>query len=344
MNLEELQALVEQLKKADQAFKLSLDNPDDVVELKEPEMAAFVEPEMETVEMPKKPIAKKVTTKTVTLDGSFKIERGLYEILTRNFSKNVSTLLIGETGCGKTEVVAHIAKDMGLPLYILDMGTMTDPISGLIGIHTVTIVDGRTTSTFKKSRFSEIIQKPGIVLLDELSRASTQANNLLFPCLDFRRQLSMEYCFEDQTPIPVHPNCVFVATANLGSQYTGTHKIDRALLDRFMTVKVNTPDSSDMKASLKVSYASVDKNQLDTIVTIYDNILKAHNEFKIDFKLSFRHIKYIAAMVQDGFTIYDSFYSICMGLSGMEDNKVLTDILNVAKHTDKEEVNEEMSA
>lgn len=344
MNLEELQALVEQLKKADIAFKSSLENPDDVVKLIEPEMAAFVEPVMEPVEMPKKTAAKKVTSKTVTLNGNFKIERGLYEILTRNFSKNVSTLLIGETGCGKTEVVAHIAKDMGLPLHILDMGTMTDPISGLIGIHTVTIIDGKTTSTFKKSRFSEIIQQPGIVLLDELSRASTQANNLLFPCLDFRRQLSMEYCFEDQTPISVHPNCVFVATANLGSQYTGTHKIDRALLDRFMTVKVNTPDSSDMKASLKVSYPSVDKKNIDTIVTIYDNILKAHDEFKIDFKLSFRHMKYISAMVQDGFTIYDSFYAICTGLSSMEDNKVLTDILNVAKNAENEEVKSEITA
>jgi len=278
----------------------------------------------------------------VTLDKSFKVETGLFNILQRNINKAVNTLLIGETGCGKTEVVAHIAKSMGLPLNILDMGTMTDPISGLIGIHTVTIVDGKTTSTFKKSRFSEIIQQPGIVLLDELSRASTQANNLLFPCLDFRRELSMEYCFEDQTPVKVHPECVFIATANLGSQYTGTHKIDRALLDRFMTIKVQTPDSADIKASLRVTYPDVKATELNTIIKIYENILEAHKSFKIDFKLSFRHLKYVTSMVEDGFTIYDAYYALCSGISGMEDTKIIKDLLAVSKSKKSEEVSEEI--
>ena len=312
---------------------MSTDIQELIAKIKEIE-AAVKAPKVEEVKEVKpevkKPAAKRsMTSKIVTLEGSFKIERGLYEVLKRNLTKNINTLLIGETGCGKTEVVAHIAKDLGLTFNIMDMGTMTDPISGLIGIHTVTIVDGKTTSTFKKSRFSQLIQQPGIILLDELSRASTQANNLLFPCLDFRRQLSMEYCFEDQTPIQVHPNCVFIATANLGSQYTGTHKIDRALLDRFMTIRVNTPESADIRASLKVSYPEVATDNIVTIVKIYDNILAAHNAFKIDFKLSFRHLKYITAMVQDSFTIYDAFYAICKGLTGIDDVNILKDIIEV---------------
>jgi MoxR-like ATPase len=273
----------------------------------------------------------------VTLNRNFKVEKGLYEILKRNIEKRVNTLLIGETGCGKTEIVHHMAKLMEKPIHIIDMGTMTDAVSGLVGIHTVTIVDGKTTSTFKKSRFSQIIQEPGIILLDELSRASTQANNLLFPCLDFRRELSMEYCFEDQTPIKVHPECVFFATANLGSQYTGTHKIDRALLDRFMTVKITTPGSTHIKDSLIATY-KVSGLDIATIVEIYDNLTKAHSQFKIDFKLSFRHLKFITEMVEDGFTIYDAFYTICNSMTNIEDAKILKDLLNLKK---EEEVKEE---
>jgi nitric oxide reductase NorQ protein len=277
----------------------------------------------------------------VTLDKSFKVEKGLYEILKRNIQKGVSTLLVGETGCGKTEIVTHMANILELPIHIIDMGTMTDAVSGLVGIHTVTIVDGKTTSTFKKSRFSQIIQKPGIVLLDELSRASAQANNLLFPCLDFRRELPMEYCFEDQTPVKVHPKCVFIATANLGSQYTGTHKIDRALLDRFMTLKVTTPSSEHIKESLMASY-SVPAVDIVTIVAIYDNLIKAHNQFKIDFKLSFRHLKFITEMVEDGFTIFDAFYSLCASLTNIEDTKILKDLLNI-NNTDTPDNDEEES-
>jgi nitric oxide reductase NorQ protein len=276
----------------------------------------------------------------VTLDKTFKVEKGLYEILKRNIEKKVNTLLLGETGCGKTEIVTHMAAVLEMPLHIIDMGTMTDAVSGLIGIHTVTIVDGKTTSSFKRSRFSQIIQQPGIVLLDELSRASLQANNLLFPCLDFRRELPMEYCFEDQTPVKVHPDCMFIATANLGSQYTGTHKIDRALLDRFMTLKVTTPNSEDIKDSLINSY-NVRGIDVATIVQVYDNLLKAHNQFKIDFKLSFRHLKFIAQMVQDGFTIYDAFYAICSSMTNIEDTKILKDLLNLKDTVDSDESEEQ---
>ena len=268
----------------------------------------------------------------VTLNDSFKVEKGIFKVLHRNIQKGVNTLLIGETGCGKTEIVSHMAAYLGKPIHIIDMGTMTDAVSGLVGIHTVTIVDGRTTSTFQRSRFSQIIQQPGIVLLDELSRASVQANNLLFPCLDFRKELSMEYCFEDQTPVKVHPKCVFFATANLGSQYTGTHKIDRALLDRFMTVRITAPDSKSIKESLIITY-EVPGNSINTIVDIYDNLIKAHSEFKIDFKLSFRHLKFITEMVQDGFTIYDAFYIICSSMTNMEDTKIIKDLLDVSGKT-----------
>ena len=268
----------------------------------------------------------------VTLNDSFKVEKGIFKVLHRNIQKGVNTLLIGETGCGKTEIVSHMAAYLGKPIHIIDMGTMTDAVSGLVGIHTVTIVDGRTTSTFQRSRFSQIIQQPGIVLLDELSRASVQANNLLFPCLDFRKELSMEYCFEDQTPVKVHPKCVFFATANLGSQYTGTHKIDRALLDRFMTVRITAPDSKSIKESLIITY-EVPGNSINTIVDIYDNLIKAHSEFKIDFKLSFRHLKFITEMVQDGFTIYDAFYIICRSMTNMEDTKIIKDLLDVSGKT-----------
>ena len=89
--------------------------------------------------------------------------------------------------------------------------------------------------------------------------ASATANNLLFPCLDFRRELPMEYCFEDCAPIKIHPECVFFATANLGGQYTGTHKLDRALMDRFMLVEIDPLQEAQVK--LKRRYNKVMKFQ-----------------------------------------------------------------------------------
>jgi nitric oxide reductase NorQ protein len=256
--------------------------------------------------------------KFVTLNKYFQVDKGLYAVLKRNIAKSANTLLLGPTGVGKTELVANIASSLGLPLTIFDMGTMTDPIMSLVGNHIISMTDGHTTSVFVKSRFSEVIQRPGVILLDELSRASAQANNLLFPCLDFRRELPMEYCFEDTAPIKVHPQCVFIATANLGSQYTGTHKLDRALQDRFMCIQVDQLNTVQTTNVIKMHTPSIGNATIAEMVRVYAKLNEMHDSFTISFSLSIRHLKMIAELVVDGFTLYDAFYIVCKGIGGTE--------------------------
>lgn len=267
----------------------------------------------------------------VTLNGYFKVEKGTFEILKHNIEFGLNTMLIGATGTGKTEVVANIAKVFDVPLTIFDMGTMTDPVMGLVGTHVITVENGVTKSEFKRSRFSELIQQPGIILLDEISRAGAMANNLLFPCLDFRRELPMEYSFHDTTPVPVHPQCVFFSTANMGSQYTGTHKLDRALLDRFMLIEVDSIKESDIIQTLESEFPKIAKTKIKKLVDVFTKINKEHDEFKISFNLSVRHLKTIAKLVANGFTIYDGYVALCKGLGSQEGLKAIKAILDEAK-------------
>jgi len=267
----------------------------------------------------------------VTLGGYFKVDKATYNILLSNIKAKRSTMLLGPTGVGKTELVKNIADSLGLPLTIFDMGTMSDPIMSLVGTHTISVKDDKTISEFIPSRFSEVIQKPGVILLDELSRAVVTANNLLFPCLDFRRELPMEYCFHNCEPVKVHPECVFIATANVGSQYTGTHKLDRALLDRFVLIEIDPLNEEMTKEVVKNYGKTLDKEQVKTIVNIYNRINQSHEEFRVNFNLSIRHLKNIVDLVSDGFTIYDSFYAICKGLGSKEGLKAIEDILEGSK-------------
>lgn len=161
--------------------------------------------------------------------------------------------------------------------------------------------------------------------------ASATANNLLFPCLDFRRELPMEYCFEDCAPIKIHPECVFFATANLGGQYTGTHKLDRALMDRFMLVEIDPLQEVQVKEAIKIQHPNLADTTLAKMIHIYTKINYSHDQFTISFNLSIRHLKMIAEMVSDGFTLYDSFYVTCKGIGGAEGLKSLESILNTAK-------------
>lgn len=261
------------------------------------------------------------------IDQSFYVKDALFKILKRNIQKNVNTMLLGPTGVGKTEVVDAICRALGKPLTIFDMGTMADPVMSLVGTHIMRVSDGKAVSSFSKSRFSELIQEPGVILLDELNRAPANANNLLFPCLDFRRELPMEYCFEDKNPIKIHPDCVFIATCNTGSQYTGTHKLDKALENRFFMLQVDNLATPQTMTVLGHLYPKLMRNEIEMIVGTYVKINNLHKDFTIGFNLSMRHLKMISAMVVDGFTIFDSFYAICLGIGGEEGVKGIAELL-----------------
>ena len=250
----------------------------------------------------------------ICINGFF-VNDFMLNVLSRNISKGIHTLLLGPTGIGKTELVVAIAKTLNLPLTIIDMGTMTDPISSLVGNHTIVSENGVSTSKFVRSHFSEIIQRPGIVLLDEISRSSVQANNLLFPVLDFRKELAMEYDFGDTSPVKVHPNYVFIATANLGSEYTGTTKLDRALSDRFLAVQVDELPKETLLALLLKQFPETEEITLIRTVELYAEINCNFAAFALQRRLSIRQLKYICGLIADGFTPFDAFVLVYGGIA-----------------------------
>ena len=271
----------------------------------------------------------KETKDCFILNGVFRVSKGNYSVITAAIKEKTNLMLIGDSGIGKTELVYNYCKAHNIDCTILDMGTMTDPITSLIGTHVITVEDGIQRSTFVKSRFSELIQKPGVILLDELSRASLMASNILFPCLDFRRELPMEYCFSDCTPIKIHPDCIFFATVNIGAQFSGTNKLDRALVDRFLTIKVDSPIGLD--DILCYEFPSLNKEEIDKVVAAKVAISKKYKEFTCSFDLSLRHLKNICQLIKSGLVPYDAFYCICNGLAGEDGVKSITDIITKLK-------------
>jgi MoxR-like ATPase len=244
-------------------------------------------------------------------DIGFHIDPELWFLLVRNVLRGENIMLIGDTGTGKTEIVKHLAKALEKELFIQDMGTVQDAQSALLGVHTLN-KDG--ISEFKHAPFVGHIQSGGIVLLDELSRAPLAANNILFPALDSRRYLPVDVAHEEKDQkIAVHPDTVFIATANIGSEYSGTNALDRALLDRFFPVETQYPSEKDEVKVLMIR-TGIEQTPAKAIVKVANQVRKQYKEQELSTTISVRHTLQTASLVVDGFDLTNAMQAVVMPL------------------------------
>lgn len=289
-------------------------SPDEVIKQYDELMGAKTPTTLKTPKTPKTEVKKtsgkvmsfleemlkdpKMAAPESTKDG-FYMSNSDWSLLVRNIKKSINTMIIGPTGCGKTSCVKEACDRLGKELYVFDMGSMIDPVSSLLGVHR--LEDGK--SKFDFAEFTKAIQKPCVILLDELSRAPLTTNNVLFPCLDDRRKLSIEIASSGDTrEIKVHPECCFIATANIGSEYTGTNTIDRALMNRFLPLELNyIPGAEEIKVLSKRKGVS---NEVATmIVKIANNIRSLAKKQEISSSLSIRETLMVADLVSDGWSL-----------------------------------------
>lgn len=198
-----------------------------------------------------------------------------------------------------TELVLLACEKLGLPCHVYDMGSMYDPVAGLLGVHR--LQEGGV-STFDYAKFTQDISEPGVVLLDELSRAPVTTNNILFPCLDSRRTLPVEIAGgDDLRSVKVHEDCCFIATANVGAEYTGTMSMDRALVGRFFPLELDYMPR-DKEEQVLMKKCRVSASAARHIVSVANNVRSLYRKQELSCSLSTRETLMAAELVADGWT------------------------------------------
>lgn len=229
----------------------------------------------------------------------FYVDPDNWYLLLRNINNQINTLLIGDSGTGKTELVMLACKALGIPCHVYDMGSMYDPVAGLLGVHR--LQEGGI-STFDYAKFTKDISEPGVILLDELSRAPVTTNNILFPCLDSRRTLPVEIAGgDDLRSIKVHEDCCFIATANVGAEYTGTMSMDRALVGRFFPLELDYMPR-DKEEQVLIKRCGITSSCAKHIVSVANNIRSLYRKQEISCSISTRETLMTANLVADGWT------------------------------------------
>lgn len=175
---------------------------------------------------------------------------------------NTPTMLIGPAGTGKTEAVQCVAAALGRPMVKIDCGAVRDA-SDWFG--TPTSVGGRIG--WQDSVLAAALQTEGcIILLDEINRSHSAAQNGLLGALDGTRRVSFPSRAE---PVVVADNVSVFASANIGLAFSSTGAIDLALMDRFTAVETDylapSAESSLIRERIGTDFKATDAEALAEI-------------------------------------------------------------------------------
>jgi hypothetical protein len=110
---------------------------------------------------------------------------------------------------------------------------------------------------------------------------------------------------EDSITIPVANNITFIATANIGNEYTATRAMDRALVDRFVIIEMDVLNKLQEMELLQQLHPDLNKKMAESIAEIAALTRTEMNTDspRISTAISTRISVEMAGLVADGFTL-----------------------------------------
>jgi nitric oxide reductase NorQ protein len=229
-----------------------------------------------------------------------------WKYLIRSGVRGKNIMMTGPAGCGKTMAAKALVNSLDRPDFYFNLGATQDPRATLIGnVH----FEKKSGTYFSESVFVKAIQTPNaVILLDELSRAHPDAWNILMTVLDYgQRYLRLDEQDGQQT-IKVADGVTFVATANIGNEYTSTRVMDKALMDRFTIVEMDVLNESEENELLTYMFPHVDSVVLGNVAKIASLTRSEANSdtARLGSGISTRTTVELSGLLFDGFSLQEA--------------------------------------
>ena len=229
-----------------------------------------------------------------------------WKYLVRSAVRGKNIMMTGPAGCGKTMAAKCAVNALERPDFYFNLGATQDPRATLIGNTHFNQDEG---TYFSESAFVKAIQTPNaVILLDELSRAHPDAWNILMTVLDYgQRYLRLDEQ-DGQKTINVADGVTFIATANIGNEYTSTRVMDKALMDRFTIVEMDVLSEEDENSLLTYMFPNVDSTVIGNVAKIatLTRTESSSDTARITSGISTRTTVELCGLLYDGFSLEEA--------------------------------------
>lgn len=183
--------------------------------------------------------------------------------------KNIPTLLVGETGTGKTSIVRHIANKTknGFVRVNHNGGTTVEDLIGRW------LINSNGQTEWADGILIQAMKEGYWYLADEINAASADINFVYHSLLDDDGRVVLAE--KGNEVVVPHENFRFFGAMNPPGDYAGTKELNKALLSRFAVMKVDYPDPKT-EAKIIIDRTGVSKKVADAMVKFASQIRVGH--------------------------------------------------------------------
>jgi MoxR-like ATPase len=113
---------------------------------------------------------------------------------------------------------------------------------------------------------------------------------------------------DGQATVKVADGVTFVATANIGNEYTATRQLDKALHDRFTVIEMDLLNNDEEYGLLKYMFPTITGEELKNVsnITSLTRVEASSENARIASGVSTRTSVEIAGLLFDGFSLLEA--------------------------------------